>query len=260
MMRALWTSATGMGAQQTYIDVVANNLANVSTTSFKKSQVEFQDLLYETERIAGANNGNKLSPVGIQIGLGVRTASISKIFTQGDLKNTGNSLDIAIEGDGFFQVLVGDTLMYTRAGSFKIDDEGVIVTPDGYPLQPECVIPAETKNIVISANGELKALDVNGEEIANVQIPLYTFVNPAGLDARGRNLYSQTYASGEATENEPGEENTGTLAQGFLEVSNVSVVDEMVNMITGQRAYEMNSKAIQTADSMLQTVVNLKRT
>lgn len=259
MMRALWTSATGMSSQQAYIDVIANNLANVNTTSFKKSQIEFQDLLYETERIAGSPNAAGTTPVGIQIGLGVRTAAVYKVFTQGALKNTGNALDLAIEGEGFFQVLVNDTELYTRAGAFKINEDGVIVTPDGYPLQPEFTVPAEAKNITISPQGEISVLDGGGNVIANATIPIYTFINPAGLDARGRNLYAQTPASGDPIEGEAGIEQVGTIAQGFLEMANVSVVDEMVNMITGQRAYEMNSKAIQTADAMLQTVAGLKR-
>ena len=259
MMTALWTSATGMSAQQAYIDVIANNLANVNTTSFKKSQIEFQDLLYQTERIAGSPNSAGTTPVGIQIGLGVRTASVSKVFTQGGLKNTGNALDLAIEGEGFFKVMVADVEMYTRAGAFQINENGVVVTPDGYPLQPEFTIPAEAKNITISPQGEINVLDAAGNVIATANIPLYTFINPAGLDARGRNLYAPTLASGDPVEGEAWVDQVGTIAQGFLEMSNVSVVDEMVNMITGQRAYEMNSKSIQTADAMLQTVAALKR-
>ena len=166
---------------------------------------------------------------------------------------------MAIEGDGFFQVQVGDQLMYTRAGAFKLNSDGTVVTANGYILQPEFAVPPETRNISISEDGHIAALDADSNELAAADIPLYTFINPAGLDARGRNLYVPTTASGDALEGVPGENNVGTLSQGFLEMSNVEVVDEMVNMIVGQRAYEMNSKAVQTSDSMLQTAVNLKR-
>ena len=252
MMRSLWTSATGMVAQQLNIDVISNNLANVNTTGFKKSRAEFEDLMYQTMKVAGAiTEGDTTLPVGIQVGMGVRPTAVHKFFTQGDFQNT--------EGDGFFQVDVNGELMYTRSGSFKLNQDGTIVTSNGYILQPEFAVPEETKEISISANGHLAALDANGEEIAAAEIPLYTFINPAGLDARGRNLYTPTEASGDELEGIPGEDNVGTLAQGLLEMSNVEVVDEMVNMIVGQRAYEVNSKAIQTSDSMLGTAVQLKR-
>ena len=260
MMRALWTAASGMVAQQLNIDVLSNNLANVNTAGFKKSRADFQDLMYQTMLIAGSpTEGDNNVPVGIQVGMGVRPTAVHKFFTQGDFQNTGNALDIAVEGDGFFQVQVGDQLMYTRAGAFKLNQDGTVVTANGYVLQPEFAVPAETKSLSISENGHIAALDTNGQEIAGADIPLYTFINPAGLDARGRNLYSPTDASGDAVEGVPGTDNVGTLAQGFLEMSNVEVVDEMVTMIVGQRAYEMNSKAIQTSDSMLQTAINLKR-
>lgn len=260
MMRSLWSAATGMTAQQLNIDVISNNLANVNTTGFKKSRAEFEDLMYQTMKIAGsATQGDNNIPVGIQVGMGVRPLAVHKFFSQGDFQNSGNPLDVAIEGDGFFQVQVGDQLMFTRAGAFKLNADGTIVTANGYVLQPEFAVPQETRSISISENGYLAALDSNANEIASTNIPLYTFINPAGLDARGRNLYMPTDASGEAVEGVPGEGNVGTLAQGFLEMSNVEVVDEMVNMIVGQRAYEMNSKSIQTSDSMLQTAVNLKR-
>ncbi len=261
MMRSLWTGATGMVAQQLNIDVISNNLANVNTASFKKSRAEFEDLMYQNMRIAGSSTaGDNQVPVGMQVGMGVRSVAVHKFFDQGDFQNSGNPLDVAIEGDGFFQVAVGDQTMYTRAGAFKLDSEGTIVTANGYVLQPEFSVPAETRSIAILENGTISCIDGNGEEIATSDIPLYTFVNPAGLDARGRNLYTPTVASGEAVEGVPGEENVGTLAQGFLEMSNVEIVDEMVNMIVGQRAYEMNSKSIQTSDTMLQTAVQLKRT
>jgi len=261
MMRSLWTAATGMNAQQLNIDVISNNLANVNTASFKKSRAEFEDLMYQTMRVAGsATEGDNQIPVGIQVGMGVRPVAVHKFFTQGDFQNTGNALDIAIEGEGFFQVEVGDQIMYTRAGAFKLDSDGTIVTANGYVLQPEFTVPADTASISVSEDGHIVALDADSNELAAADIPLYTFINPAGLDSRGRNLYTPTEASGDPVEGVPGEVNVGTLAQGFLEMSNVEVVDEMVNMIVGQRAYEMNSKAVQTSDSMLQTAVNLKRT
>lgn len=260
MMRSLWTAATGMVAQQLNIDVISNNLSNVNTTGFKKSRAEFEDLMYQTMKIAGsATEGDNTIPVGIQVGMGVRPTAVHKFFTQGDYQNTGNPLDIAIEGDGFFQVLVGDELMYTRAGAFKRNQDGTIVTNNGYVLQPEFAIPEDTKSISVSETGRISALDVNGQEIAGADLTLFTFINPAGLDARGRNLYTPTEASGDAQEGVPGTDNVGTLSQGFLEMSNVEIVDEMVAMIVGQRAYEVNSKAIQTSDSMLQTAVQLKR-
>ncbi len=260
MMRSLWSAATGMIAQQLNIDVISNNLANVNTASFKKSRAEFEDLMYQNMKIAGSTTeGDNRVPVGMQVGMGVRPVAVHKFFTQGDFQNSGNPLDIAIEGDGFFQVEVNDQLVYTRAGAFKLDEEGTIVTANGYILQPEFQVPAETRSIAISENGYVACLDSNGEEIATTDIPIYTFINPAGLDARGKNYYTPTEASGEAVEGVPGEENVGTLAQGFLEMSNVEVVDEMVNMIVGQRAYEMNSKAIQTSDTMLQTAIQVKR-
>lgn len=260
MMRSLWTAATGMTAQQLNIDVISNNLANVNTASFKKSRAEFEDLMYQTMRVAGsATEGDNQIPVGMQVGMGVRSVAVHKFFSQGDFQNTGNALDVAIEGEGFFQVQVGDQQMYTRAGAFKLSADGTVVTANGYVLQPEFAVPPETRTISISENGQMTALDANSNEIAATDIPIYTFVNNAGLDARGRNLYMPTEASGDAVEGVPGEQNVGTLAQGFLEMSNVEVVDEMVNMIVGQRAYEMNSKSIQTSDTMLQTAVNLKR-
>ncbi len=260
MMRSLWSAASGMHAQQMNIDVISNNLANVNTSGFKKSRAEFEDLMYQTMRVAGSRGpADQQIPVGIQVGLGVRTVSVHKFFTEGNLQNTDNSLDIAIEGDGFFQVQVGEELMYTRSGAFKLNTDGVIVTANGYELQPQFTVPSETRSIAISEDGEIVCLDGQSNEIATGDIPLYTFVNNAGLDSRGRNLYMPTEASGEAVQGVPGEDNVGTLAQGFLEMSNVEIVEEMVNMIVGQRAYEMNSKAIQTSDTMLQTAINVKR-
>ena len=260
MMRSLWTAASGMVAQQLNVDVISHNLANVNTTGFKKSRAEFEDLMYQTMKIAGSiTEGDTRLPVGIQVGLGVRPTAVHKFFSQGDFQNTSNPLDVAIQGDGFFQVDVNGELMYTRAGAFKLNQDGVVVTANGYILQPEFAVPPETKNIAISARGHIAALDNMGQEIAAAEIPLYNFINPAGLDSRGNNLYTPTAASGAETEGVPGDTNFGTLAQGFLEMSNVEVVDEMVNMIVGQRAYEVNSKAIQTSDSMLGIAVQLKR-
>ncbi len=260
MMRSLWSASTGMQAQQLNIDVISNNLANVNTSGYKKSRAEFEDLMYQTTKIAGTPTvGDQQVPVGIQIGMGVRNVSVHKFFSQGDFQTTDNPLDVAIEGEGFFQVQVGDELMYTRAGAFKLNSDGVIVNSNGYVLQPEFSVPAETRSIAISENGDIVALDGQANEIASSEIPIYTFVNEAGLDSRGRNLYMPTLASGDAIQGVPGEDNVGTLAQGFLEMSNVEIVEEMVNMIVGQRAYEMNSKAIQTSDTMLQTAINVKR-
>ncbi len=189
MMRSLWSAASGMHAQQMNIDVVSNNLANVNTTGFKKSRAEFEDLMYQTMRIAGSRGpSDQQIPVGIQVGLGVRTVSVHKFFTEGNLQNTDNSLDLAIEGDGFFQVQVGEDLMYTRAGAFKLNSDGVIVTANGYVLQPEFTVPSDTRSIAVSEDGEIVCLDGQSNIIASGEIPLYTFVNNAGLDARGRNL------------------------------------------------------------------------
>lgn len=262
MMRSLWTAATGMHAQQLNIDVISHNLANVNTTGFKKSRAEFEDLVYQNMRIAGSitgTEGDQRIPTGIQVGMGVRATSVHKVFSQGDYQNTNNALDLAIEGEGFFQVLVNGEERYTRAGAFKLNQDGTIVTANGYVLQPEFTVPVEAKIIVVTENGHIAALDGNNEPLAEADIPLYTFINPSGLEALGRNLFNLTEASGDAQEGVPGEENVGTVAQGFLEMSNVEIVDEMVNMIVGQRAYEMNSKAIQTSDTMLQTAIQLKR-
>jgi len=260
MMRSLWTAATGMVAQQLNIDVISNNLANVNTIGFKKSRAEFEDLMYQSMKIAGSpTEAGNLIPTGMQVGMGVKPTTVHKFFTQGDFQNTGNPLDLVIEGDGFFQVDVNGEMAYTRAGAFKLDNEGRVVTANGYVLQPEFTVPVETANVVVTESGHIAALDKNGDELAATDIPTYSFINPAGLKAMGKNLYTETEASGAATEGVPGEENFGTIAQGFLEMSNVEIVDEMVAMIVGQRAYEINSKAVQTSDAMLQTANQLKR-
>jgi flagellar basal-body rod protein FlgG len=262
MIRSLWTSATGMQAQELNIDVISNNLANVNTSGFKKSRAEFQDLLYESMRPAGAASSAETTvPTGIQLGHGTRPSAVQKMFSQGDFQNTQNQLDWAIEGDGFFQIEMpnGDT-GYSRSGEFKLDADGRIVNPDGFPLIPELTVPTDTISISVGLDGTVSVVqagDATPVEIGNIQ--LARFVNPAGLRSLGKNLYSPTNASGDEITGTPGENGFGTLAQGFLEMSNVSVVDEMVNMITAQRAYETNSKVITTADDMLQLANNLKR-
>lgn len=260
MIRSLWTAASGMNAQQMTVDVVANNLANANTSGFKKSRANFQDLMYQTLLIAGADtpSGGQV-PTGIQVGMGTKPSSVQKIFTQGDYVQTGNDLDMAIEGRGFFRVLNGDEELYTRAGNFTLDSEGYITTPAGDRLQPEIALPEETTLVTVQSNGQLTAYGSGETVLVNEQINLYTFVNPAGLFAVGQNLMRPTEGSGEPIEGIPGEEGFGTISNTFLEVSNVSVVEEMVAMIVGQRAYEANSKTVQTADSMLGIANGVKR-
>ncbi len=262
MIRSLWTSATGMQAQALNLDVIANNLANVNTAGFKKSRAEFQDLLYETLRPAGTSSSQDSQvPTGIQIGHGTRPSTVLKIFTQGNMENTDNELDLAIEGDGFFQIILpnGET-SYTRDGAFKLDRDGRMVNSDGFALEPEISIPSDAVSISVGMDGTVSVLqagDSTPSEIGTIE--LARFVNPAGLISTGRNLYITSEASGDEMTGTPGEDGLGSIAQGFLEMSNVSVVDEMVSMITAQRAYEVNSKSIQTADEMLQMANNIKR-
>lgn len=265
MMRGLWTAASGMNAQQTNLDVIANNLANVNTNGFKKGRAEFQDLMYQTMRDAGSTTGDDAKvPSGIQLGLGVRTAAVHKIFTTGDFKQTGNSYDVAIEGDGFFVVnMPNGEKAYTRDGAFKIDNQGGqgrLVTADGYSLEPQIDIPSDADSITVGPDGTVsikRAGQVTPEDTGKIQ--LARFVNPAGLSNIGHNLYVETVASGTPTIGDAGTDGTGQLAQNTLEMSNVSVVDEMVSMIVAQRAYETNSKAIQAADDMLQMANQLRR-
>lgn len=262
MMRALWTAGSGMVAQQANIDVISNNLSNVNTTGFKKSRSDFQDLMYQTVRQPGANSGGDSQlPTGIQIGHGVRQVSTQKLYTVGNFQSTGNPLDLAIEGDGFFQVNMPDgTIAYTRDGAFKPDSEGRIVTAEGYQLEPQITIPQGATSIEISADGTVSATLPNNSTPQQIgQIQLVRFVNPAGLQSMGRNLLKETNASGAPTTSNPGQDGAGTLVQRYLEMSNVQVVDEMVNMIVAQRAYEMNSKAITTSDEMLGIAAGLKR-
>lgn len=260
MLRALYSSAAGMQSQQTNLDVIANNLANVSTTGFKKNKAEFQDLLYSTTRAAGADaGGGNTVPTGVQIGHGSRLVSTSKVFTGGELTQTGERLDVAIQGDGFFEVQLPDgTRAYTRDGAFKTAADGRITTSDGMVLQGGFQpIPAGTTNISIAATGEVTTSGANGTQSFRVQ--LVRFANPSGLESMGRNLYRETLASGTAEAGNPGEGGFGDLQQGFLEMSNVKVVEEMVNLIVAQRAYEVNSKAVQAADEMMQLSNNLLR-
>jgi flagellar basal-body rod protein FlgG len=248
-----------MESQQLNLDVISNNLANVNTTGYKKSKIEFQDLLYETTRSAGADQGSgNLLPTGLQIGHGSRAVATSKVFTEGELTQTNERLDIAIQGDGFFQVQMPDgTLAYTRDGALKTSSTGQITTSDGLPVQGGFQpIPTGTTGITISADGEVAT---TGASTSNFQVTLVRFANPAGLQSVGRNLYTETPASGTPETGTPNQAGFGSLQQGFLEMSNVKVVEEMVNMIVAQRAYEVNSKAVQAADEMMQQSDNLRR-
>lgn len=259
MLRALFSSATGMQSQQMNLDVIANNLANVNTTGFKKSKIEFQDLLYQSTRSAGAEqgSGNQL-PTGLQVGHGSRAVATSRVFTTGELTQTGEKMDVAIAGDGFFEVQMPDgTQAYTRDGAFKVASDGRIVTSDGLPVNGFQPVPPGTAGITIAANGEITMDAPGGPQ--NFRIQLTRFSNPAGLDGMGRNLFKETQASGPPETGNPNEQGFGQLQQGYLEMSNVKVVEEMVNLIMAQRAYEVNSKAIQAADEMMQQSNNMKR-
>ena len=260
MIRSLWTGTTGMHGQQLNIDVIANNLANVSTTGFKKSKADFQDLLYQAMKVPGSpTSADTESPTGIQIGLGVKPAAVTKIFTQGDLILTENELDVAIEGNGFLQVeMPNGTTAYTRAGALKIDSDGRITNSDGFPILPALTIPDGSRQISISETGIVSAIvgdDTESTEIGNLE--LASFINNSGLSAIGKNLLLETEASGTATTGTPGEDGLGTLLQTFLEGSNVNIVEELANMITTQRAFEINSKTIQTSDEVMQTTNQL---
>ena len=262
MIRTFWVAATGMGSQQLNLDVIANNLANVNTVGFKKSRADFEELLYQEERVPGAaSSPDTQIPTGLHVGLGVRPVATQKIFTEGNMEQTANALDLAIEGDGFFKILLPNgEFGYTRNGSFKLNSNGQMVTPTGYTLDPEISIPEDTRNITISSDGIVSITQGDSDiptEVGNIE--LAKFINPGGLRPIGRNLYVATEASGDEIAGVPGSDGLGTLSQGFLEMSNVNVVEEMVNMIISQRAYEMNSKAIQTADEMIQIVNQLRR-
>ena len=261
MLRALSTAATGMDAQQKRLDVTANNIANVSTAGFKKSRAEFADLMYQNLRAAGsATSANTKAPNGTEIGLGVRTVSTQRMHSEGDLQQTGNPLDVAIQGHGFFPVTMpSGELAYTRDGSFKLDSEGKMVNSDGLQIGSGITIPPDAQSITIGADGTVTVVVPKQTAPTQVgQIQLATFVNPAGLAAAGNNLYTETAASGTAITGAPGENGIGSVQQGTREMSNVKVVEEMIDLISGQRAYEINGRVISAADEMLQTTANLK--
>lgn len=264
MIRGMFTAASGMKSQQMMIDVIANNLSNANTTGFKKSHIDFQDLLYQTMRQAGsASSSSTTFPTGIQLGHGSRPVAVRHIYEQGNLQATTSPLDVAIQGDGFYQVTLPDgRTAYSRDGSFGRTAEGQFVTSDGYFIEPAITIPTNipASAITISADGRVSYQDPNqngSTEVGQMQIALFT--NPSGLQSIGSNLYIETSASGNPQTGNPGEEGRGTLVQNFLESSNVAVVDEMVNMILAQRAYEVNVRSIQAADEMLQAANNLRR-
>jgi flagellar basal-body rod protein FlgG len=260
MIRSLWISKTGLDAQQTNMDVTANNLANVSTNGFKRARAVFEDLLYQTLRQPGAQSSQQTQlPSGLQLGTGVRPVATERIFTQGNLQQTSNPLDVAINGQGFFQVLMPDgTTAYTRDGSFHSDSQGQLVTSSGYHVQPAITIPANSLNITIARDGVVSVTRAGTSAPTQVgSLQLASFVNPAGLQSAGENLYLETASSGTASANAPGSNGLGLLNQGYVETSNVNVVEELVNMIQIQRAYEINSKAIQTSDQMLQKLTQM---
>ena len=262
MIRALYTAASGMNAQQTNIDNVAHNLANVNTTGFKKSRVEFEDLVYQEIRAAGASaSATTEAPIGLEMGLGTRAVATARNFSAGNLRSTGNPLDIAIEGDGFFKIsLPNGTTGYTRSGTFHLDSQGAIVTAEGYAVDPQMSVPSNATTVSISKDGIVSAtIPGQGASQQLGTLEIATFANTGGLRPLGGNLFEATTASGEAESGAPGTDARGTLAQGFVEDSNVSVVEEMVNMIIGQRAYEANSRVVKAADEMLSQTNGLVR-
>jgi flagellar basal-body rod protein FlgG len=260
MIRSLWTAKTGLEAQQFNVDVISNNLANVSTNGFKRQQPVFQDLLYQTLRQPGAQSSQTTQyPTGLQVGTGVTPAATARIFTQGNLQQTGGSLDIAINGRGFFQILLPDgTTAYTRDGGFQLDSQGQVVTALGFPLQPAITIPADALTITIGGDGTVSVTQpgsASPTQIGNIQ--LADFINPGGLQAVGNNQYLETASSGPPTVGDPSTNGLGVLNQGYVETSNVSVTEELVDLITAQRAFEINSRAVQTSDEMLQRLTQL---
>jgi flagellar basal-body rod protein FlgG len=261
MMRSLFTAATGMESQQVTIDTISNNLANVNTTAFKRSRANFHDLLYQTLKAPGQNStAGTVVPTGIQIGAGSRISSVEKMFNEGAIRVTNKTTDLMIEGQGFFRVQKDDgTIAFTRDGSFKIDNTGRLVTSEGFPLVPEIVVPENVTSdkMHVGLDGTV-TVRVGNESQDIGQIVLANFVNPTGLESLGRNLYANTPASGEALQGQPNTQGFGRIGQGELEASNVNIVEEMVNMISGQRAYEINSKVIQTGDQMLQQTNNIR--
>lgn len=263
MVRGLYTAASGMYAQQHQIDVTSNNIANVNTAGFKKDRAEFQDLMYQKlNYTGGATSENTRNPTGMDVGLGVRVSGVQKSFEEGDLQTTGNTFDIAIEGKGFFKITMPDgEIAYTRNGGFKVNEEGTIVNGNGYPMEPEIIVPDNLVDINIAPSGLITATDpATGLEQELGQITLADFINPAGLKPIGESLFQVSSASGDPIEANPTEDQFGGLRQGFIEMSNVALVTEMVDLITAQRAYEANSKSIQTADKLLTIVNTLKRT
>lgn len=262
MIRAMRTAASGMKAQQLNVDNIANNLANVNTTGFKKSRMEFEDLFYQaTKPLAGVGTSGIVAPASVEIGYGATPVSTQRMFTQGEMMATGNATDVAIMGDGFFRVQKPDgSEAYTRDGSFKVSAEGRLVTSDGYPMVPDISLPDNTKEVLIAPDGNV-SVRVPGDNMPQSvgQIELVRFMNPAGLSAEGQNLLVSTGASGEAMPGTPSTEGFGRLAQAHLEVSNVEIVEEMINLITAQRAYEINSKAIKASDEMMNTANDLAR-
>lgn len=260
MNLSMYSAATGMEAQQLNLNTIANNLANVNTPGFKRSKIEFQDLIYQKPRDAGSENGGgNLVPTGIEVGNGSRVSATSKVFTQGQLSETGEKFDLAIQGDGFFEVQRPDgTISYTRDGSFKLSAAGQVVTADGYPvLSGFQAVPPGTTSVNVSETGEVTYQGPNGS--TTFRLTMTRFANPAGLESLGGNLYAETEASGIPEVGNPGEAGFGGIAQGYVEMSNVNIVEEMVNLIIAQRAYEINSKSIQTSDEMLQNIAQIKR-
>jgi flagellar basal-body rod protein FlgG len=262
MIRGLYTAATGMNSMQHQIDVTSNNIANINTMGFKQDRAEFQDLMYETLNFtAGQTSETTRNPTGIDVGLGVRVSGIQKNFLQGDLKLTSNTLDLAIEGNGFFQITTPDgETAYTRNGAFKLDREGNIINGNGYALSPQITVPDNLIDLTVASDGTVSATDPTTGDATNLgQITIADFINPAGLSPQGESLFMASEASGDPIEGNPTTDQFGSLRQGMIELSNVKLVNEMVDLITAQRAYEANSKAITTTDSMLDTVNRLKR-
>ena len=264
MVRSLWTAASGMIGQQASIDTISNNLANVNTSGYKKMRADFEDLIYQTVRVAGTPaTEDTVVPVPVQMGHGVKLSATPRQFTQGNLQNTENNTDVAIMGDGFFRVMMYDgSYAYSRDGAFKIDSNGQFVTSNGYKMMPEVVLPQDfiPETLSISQDGRISVKVPGQDDPVDVgRLELYRFANPVGLTAVGENLFKLSNASGDAIPGRPGFDGMGKTIHKFLEMSNVSVVREMVNMIVAQRAYEFNSKAIQTSDNMLGTATNLKR-
>lgn len=260
MIRSLWIARTGLDAQQTQLDVIANNLANVSTNGFKRGQAVFQDLLYQTLRQPGAQSSQQTQvPTGLQLGTGAKPVAVARVHTQGNLQKTDNALDIAIQGSGFFQVLLPDgTTAYTRDGAFQKDNQGQIVTADGFPVQPAITIPANALTLSIGQDGTVSVTQSGSAATTQIgSIQLATFINPGGLQSMGQNLYLETAASGTPTPNTPGTNGSGIVSQGYVETSNVNVAEELVSMIQTQRAYEINSKVISTSDAMLGRLTQL---